>query len=470
MTSMSASLTPDPGSQREVVQRPEQPAAEAEAASDPIAEALGGSVDAPAGPVERQAARLSKTNDAYHGGVAQRAQMARQLQRRLGNRQVQRVVERAQAHQAPADPHHAAPALARLPTRGPLIQRDFTGAFPTALGQFDVNMIAKNEGGTGKGTNTTGMQGTIKFTPTDKTPYTNKIGLVQIVKLTNATGANVDPASMPAASGPKLRTAEDKKAGVEKGFFTDVLHQDFTKKGTPVAKQGSALPPYYPFSSTGGQQFGFNRSKDAADKKAAELFDFPGIQANNVDLDFRFETVAKADDTLQVLGAFKWAFDIRKGKVVNEAKSVSDAESATFKAALEKHRDFYVHEPVTFYFGFDQAEPLAGETDKIDTFLDYLRRFPDVRLDVQGFADLRGDPAYNRGLSQRRTDSIVKALRAKGIDAARINPLAPGGETTQFTKDAVTKQEGEANRRGNRRVMVTFVHTPGGGAKKGAGP
>jgi outer membrane protein OmpA-like peptidoglycan-associated protein len=93
-----------------------------------------------------------------------------------------------------------------------------------------------------------------------------------------------------------------------------------------------------------------------------------------------------------------------------------------------------------------------------------------VRLDVQGFADIKGDPAYNIGLSQRRTDSLVKALRGKGIDAARINALAPGGATSQFTKDAVTKQEIDPNRRGNRRVMVTFVHTPGGPAKKGAGP
>jgi outer membrane protein OmpA-like peptidoglycan-associated protein len=467
---MERSHTSEPGRQREPGQRPEQAAAEVEATADPGVGLAGAGAGAPAAPIDRQAALLSKTNDAYHGGVTQRALMARHLQRRLGNQQVRRVVERAQAAQAPADPHRAAPALARLPVRGPLVQRDFTGPFPTALGQFDVNMITKNEGGTGAGTQRTGMQGTIKFTPTEKTPYSNKIGLVQVVKLTDAKGADVNPRSLPAANAPKLRTAEDKKAGVQKGFFTDVLHQTLT---TPpvVAKKGSDLLPYYPFGpGGGGQKFGFNRSKDPADQKQAELFDFPGIKSNTVDLDFRFETVAKGDDTLQVLGAFKWAFDIRKGVVVNETKSVADAESATFKAALEKHRDFYVHEPVTFYFGFDQAEPLAGETDKIDTFLNYLTRFPDVRLDVQGFADIKGDPTYNIGLSQRRTDALVRALRDKGIDAARINALAPGGATSKFTKDAVTKQEIDPNRRGNRRVMVTFVHTPGGGAAKGAGP
>ena len=305
------------------------------------------------------------------------------------------------------------------------------------------------------GVTMTGISGQIKFTPGKDTPYSNKIGIVQILKFTKedkkGTPQNADIVTLPALRGKQVRTAEDKKAGVQKGFFTDVLHKDFTQKGAPVAKQGSNLPPYYPFSSKGAQIFGFNRSKDAADQKQAELFDFPGIKSNKVDLDFRFETVAKGDDTLQVLGAFKWAFDIRKGVVVNEAKSVADAESATFKAALEKHRDFYVHEPVTFYYDFDKDQPAAGEVDKIDTFLDYLRRFADVRLDVQGFADTRGKAAYNQDLANRRANAIAQLLLTKGVAAARVDPITVKGATDEFAPD-----KKELHFTANRRVMLEF--------------
>jgi outer membrane protein OmpA-like peptidoglycan-associated protein len=430
---------------------------------------------------EGQAARLA---DPRLSAVQRRA-LAAEIGRLQGNRRLQRVVASARAGdsalpaqrqdaegrehqpQAQPDPNRAGPALSALPSRGPLIvQRDLMGSYPTAQGGFEIGMQTKEGAPTGAGAS--GMRGTIKFLPGADSPYSNKIGLVQIVKITDAGGANVSPVSLPATTAPHVRTAEDKAFGVEKGFFTDVLHQDpFSAPGKApkVAGPGAELLPYYPVEPGGtikpGDTFGFRRSKEAKDIKPAGLFDFPGTRSKTANIDFKFETVAKGDDNLVTYGAIKWSFGLRKGKVVNENVSVSDVGSPTHEAALEKHRDFYVHEPVTFYFGFDKDEPAPAEVAKIDTFLDYLRRFPEVALELTGYADLRGGRDYNIGLARRRSNGVAQALLRKGVDAGRIRLMPPAGETTEFTSDVKSpaEQDRDALRRANRRVTLTFRHT-----------
>jgi outer membrane protein OmpA-like peptidoglycan-associated protein len=322
---------------------------------------------------------------------------------------------------------------------------------------------------------------TITFTPDVDAPYSNQIGLIQIVRLTDAAGANVEPQSLPAARGAALRTQAADGPGVNAGFFTDVLHN--TEPARPGAgtdaPAGRLLPPQYPFgndpaqpnpatpglsrpfsSGGGGATIGYKRSDDPADIKAAQLTDGPGYAAvnpANPDIDFEFETVAKGEDTMTIYGALSWGFQIRGSVVTNEHASVSAGQSATFDAALERHRDFYVHEPVIFYFDFDSDVLNADEEAKIDTFIDYLTRNPDVQVTPAGFADRAGGRSQsNLDLSLRRAQAVSAALLARGVPAAQIRGSQRSGATERFTPDAVTDQDLDANRRGNRRVVLSF--------------
>ena len=127
---------------------------------------------------------------------------------------------------------------------------------------------------------------------------------------------------------------------------------------------------------------------------------------------------------MTVYGVVKWGFGIRSGLVVNEYLQQVDTPSATFGEALERHRDFYVHEPVTFYFGFNSDVLDAGEAAKIDSFLAYLGRNPTVHLSLEGFADTKGGASsHNSDLSLLRADAVAKALTSKGIDPGRLDPM-----------------------------------------------
>ncbi|MEH2150027.1 eCIS core domain-containing protein [Nostoc sp.] len=360
-----------------------------------------------------------------------------------------------------------------------LIQRAINPTYDLTHGTFEVNATP----------NGASLPITIRFKPKTTAPYSNQIGLIQIVRLTNATGTNVEPQSLPAARGASLRTTADATTGVEGGYFTDVLHNDAPAHGGTGtnAPAGSALPAQYPFgndpaqpnpatpglsrpSSSGasGATIGYKRSDDPTDIKAAELTDAPGGAG---EFNFDFQTVARGEDTMTTYGALHWGFQIRAGKVENDQASAQDGQSATFDAALEKHRDFYVHEPVIFYFDFDSDQLSSSETGKIDTFLDYLRRFPDVKVTPEGFADRRGGASqHNLDLSLRRAEAVGAALRTKGVAEAQISAVTIGsGSTEDFTPDATTNQDREANRRGNRRVVLSFQHVPAAAPAGGGG-
>jgi outer membrane protein OmpA-like peptidoglycan-associated protein len=367
------------------------------------------------------------------------------MQRAAGNRAVTGLLTSAQQPQG---------AVGDLPRRGFLVQRDIAQSMPTARGVFEIGMIAKEDALTGTGWS--GLGGDIAFQPAATAPYTNKLGLVQIVKITDKAGGNVDVASMPAASAPHLRTKADPGTGVEAGFFTDVLHQRFGVSPPVVAPKGQAHASYYEGNTP---VFGFRRSEKAEDIKAAKITDHPRTTDPKAHLDFSFETVAKGDDNQLNYGSIRWSFGVHAGKVVNETASVSDDASATYEAALALHQDFYVHEPVTIYFDFNADTPAAGETPKLDALMPYLNKFPDVRIKAEGFADLRGSTAHNLALARRRATSCINALVSLGVDRGRFDAPVGTGATSSFTADAVSPQDREANRRGNRRVMLTFEHT-----------
>lgn len=386
------------------------------------------------------------------------------------------------------------------------VQCSFTASYPEPSGNgvFEVDLQTR-EGAVDTPPTQSGMDGYIRFVPAAGSPNANVIAFTQIVKLTDAGGADVDPSSMPPAQAPRgalgdpgLRTADNPGTGVEGGYFTDVHHRP--NAGSPGVPRGDFLSPRYNFQpapagtvgvagqtqqpaqyggGTGGvvgQTPGFKRSDDPADIRSAALYDFPGTAGATANLDFRFESVALGEDTMFAYGAVSWGFDLRAGRVQNEYLHVVSGQSVTFDEALERHRDFYVHEPVTFYFDFDSDVLGGGEAAKIDAFLAYLSRNPDVHMSLEGFADqVGGASAYNRNLSLRRARAVETALLARGVPANRIDPaIVSHGASTAATANAGTGDQGgsaalgadqarEENRWANRRVVLGFRHVPAAG-------
>lgn len=91
---------------------------------------------------------------------------------------------------------------------------------------------------------------------------------------------------------------------------------------------------------------------------------------------------------------------------------------------------------VLFEFGRAEIKPTAH--DAMNKLAQYLTQHPDRRVLIEGFTDSVGSDSANLTLSQRRSQAVADALRARGVDAARIAtrgygeayPVASNGSTS----------------------------------------
>jgi outer membrane protein OmpA-like peptidoglycan-associated protein len=350
------------------------------------------------------------------------------------------------------------------------VQCDLAQSLPVALGVFEMDMITQ----AATATSNPGMAGTIAFEPDPHGPYSAEIGLVQAINITDVAGATNPASGMPV----DWRQVTDVNTGVP---GTEAGRMELMTPGTGSAPAGwyiDTLPSATPrgerigpnyiehFSSPPPRnQFGWLRSP--TDFGPASLWDFPNF---SFDVNFDFETVSKGTDNQSVYGSLYWGFQIRSGAVVgsSEYARAEDSASATFEEALERFRGYYVHEPVVLYFDTNDPFPRAGEEAKLADIPDYLDRYPDVTIQIDGYADVRGSEENNFDLAQQRAEAAANLLTLQGVDAARIDPnfVIGWGETREFSQHGAapgaTQPVTAGRLEANRRVVVSFSHTVSG--------
>ncbi|MCZ6684770.1 MAG: OmpA family protein [Candidatus Dadabacteria bacterium] len=105
--------------------------------------------------------------------------------------------------------------------------------------------------------------------------------------------------------------------------------------------------------------------------------------------------------------------------------------------------------PVTdlkdIFFDFDKSNIRTDAGAVLGENAEILMVDANVTVLIEGYADIRGTPAYNLQLAQRRADAAKAFLVGLGIDPSRIT-TASGGETTQFGA-GTTEEAYQLNRR-----------------------
>jgi len=109
-------------------------------------------------------------------------------------------------------------------------------------------------------------------------------------------------------------------------------------------------------------------------------------------------------------------------------------------------------EPV--YFDYDKSNILQVEKAKIEKLVNLLKANDNYSVDLTGNADSKGTDEYNMKLSERRINSVVKAITASGVKAARISKQQALGES----QPAATNDT-EEGRALNRRVTFEVIKT-----------
>lgn len=90
--------------------------------------------------------------------------------------------------------------------------------------------------------------------------------------------------------------------------------------------------------------------------------------------------------------------------------------------------DFRVNVADRVYFDLDSHQIRADARPRLDAQAAWLRRYPDVRVRIEGNADERGTREYNLALGARRAEAVRSHLVAAGVAASRIEVISYGKE------------------------------------------
>ena len=105
------------------------------------------------------------------------------------------------------------------------------------------------------------------------------------------------------------------------------------------------------------------------------------------------------------------------------AESLKKAAFDKRRASLEKLTD---HISFTVYFRTGDARPGPELSPHIRDLVNLIHDTPEIRVQLDGYADRRGGPDYNMKLSQARAESVRAELIRAGLPANRITSNAHG--------------------------------------------
>ena len=112
--------------------------------------------------------------------------------------------------------------------------------------------------------------------------------------------------------------------------------------------------------------------------------------------------------------------------------------------------------PRTFAFdavNFDSgtANLRGGDDDDLNDIARVFAAYPDARAAIVGYADVRGDTAFNRDLGANRARAVIAALATRGVPAGRLEARS-GGETNPAATNAIP-----GGRFDNRRTELVIL-------------
>ncbi len=119
---------------------------------------------------------------------------------------------------------------------------------------------------------------------------------------------------------------------------------------------------------------------------------------------------------------------------VPEAK---ESETYTLQFALPS-----ISAPVlidNIFYEFDKATLLGSSEKALDSLVMLLNENPNITIELAAHTDYKGPEAYNKQLSQRRAEEVVKYLIKKGIAADRLTPVGYGEEKPKKIRKKVAE-------------------------------
>lgn len=159
---------------------------------------------------------------------------------------------------------------------------------------------------------------------------------------------------------------------------------------------------------------------DVTEKKAAPVDEKTNLAAN----EFPF-TLQPERSYMVIANAEGFKPDTVSFNTLGIKKSTSIEKKLTLRL-IKREPEFdtlRINEPIlldNILYDYDKDNIRPDAEPDLQSVVDLMKKYPDMKIELSSHTDARGNDAYNEDLSQRRANSAVAWIVAKGIAADRI--------------------------------------------------
>lgn len=125
-------------------------------------------------------------------------------------------------------------------------------------------------------------------------------------------------------------------------------------------------------------------------------------------------------------------------KVEMSIKPTTESQEHTVQFPLASIRVPVLIDNIFYDFDKYTLRPESGKA--LDELVKLLNENPNVTIELSAHCDYKGSVAYNKTLSQRRAETVVKYLRDHGIAAERLTPRGYGKEKPKTIRKKLTEK------------------------------
>lgn len=134
---------------------------------------------------------------------------------------------------------------------------------------------------------------------------------------------------------------------------------------------------------------------------------------------------AKLASDVKPAPAAEKATVVRGGDEFRTTSSQEPVAEALPQSVQEINRKGYLKDS---FFDFDRYDVRPDQRDRLVSDAEWLRKWPSVKILVEGHCDERGTAQYNMALGEKRAQADKEYLQSLGVDASRIRTVSFGKE------------------------------------------
>ena len=142
----------------------------------------------------------------------------------------------------------------------------------------------------------------------------------------------------------------------------------------------------------------------------------------------RMQTLARNPAVIALTLALALAGCANKKNLPNNAGDLGLGGGAGGAATPGTSQDFTVNVGDRIFFDTDSTSIRADAQQTLDRQAQWLQRYPNYAITVEGHADERGTREYNLALGARRAAATKEYLASRGVPANRMRTISYGKE------------------------------------------